>query len=367
MIAKRAARRVDWNDGLVDEIVEWGEDSLVNTTQLLQLYRRTPPEYQDSPYKKSGYIEHKVYSWSDSKESYQNKAGRERTLLWWNNRTATKVIVLSLLTELSIDDIRHRRTKIFRYLNEHGIEAYVIVEITRARPKTGKPTRRVNFHILTDDLRSKKELRALFNEACERSSLNNGRGNRLVKNKDFRIIYKEDIKGFGFDYYLKYGEKHKNEAVLFEKHKGLQKIYRIGKWNKDENNTKKKIENMRKEIKACMKMKEAKIATFRKDTIKTTLHVYVDDNGCHRKIFIYEGIEKRPRKCTGLKSGLRRVYEVSPERLTKTSSSETDDDTTAKNAVWDNDDSWDDDEWETEPKSKTKKLVFSLFNGQPNN
>jgi len=291
MIAQRAVHRPVWADGIFDEIVEWGVEALVNTTQLLQLYQRKPPEYQDKPYKKSGYAKHKVYSWTDSKESYQNRAKNERTLLWWNERKATKAIVVSLLTELSIDDIRHRRTKIFRYLNEHGIEAYVIVELTRKRPRTGKPTKRVHFHILTDDPRNENELRDLFNEACERSNLVKGRGNRLVRDKDFRIIYKEDSKGLGFDYYLKYGEKHKNKAVLFEKHRGLQKIYRIGKWNKNEKNEKKKIYQMRKEIKTCMKVKEKKIATFEKDTVKTTLHTYVDDNGYHRRIFIYEGIE----------------------------------------------------------------------------
>ena len=296
MIRERAVQRAVWADGFIDEIVEWEEGALVNTTQLLQLYRRKPPEFQDRPYKKSGYVEHPVRSWSDSKESYQNRAKSERTLLWWNDRKATKVIVLSLLTISSIEDIRQRRTKIFRYLNEHGIEAYVVVEITRTRPRTGKPTRRVHFHILTDDPRSENELRALFNEACERSSLFRGRGNKFVKDKDFRITYEEDSKGFGFDYYLKYGEKHKDKAVLFEKHRGLQKIYRIGKWNKNENNEKKKIEQMQKEIKVCMKVKEKKIAAFKEGTVKTTLHTYVDDNDCRCRIFIYEGIEASTEK-----------------------------------------------------------------------
>jgi len=175
--ALRAEQRAMWANGFYEAIDEAEEGALFNTTQLQQLVQIKPPE-------KSGYTKHKVFSWKDSKEGFQNKAKSERTLLWWNKRQVTKVIVLhflkKLLVDMSLDDFKKYRTKIFRYLCEHGIEAYVIVEATRERPKTGKWTGRVHFHILTDDERSEKELRALFNEACERSSLFRGRGHRLV-------------------------------------------------------------------------------------------------------------------------------------------------------------------------------------------
>ena len=238
--------------GLRKESGGEGEGSVVNTTKLQQLVQFNPPET-------SGYTKHKVYSWKDSKESYQNKAKSVRTLLWWNKRIATKAIVIHFLKPLlleSLDDFKERRTKIFRYLCEHGIEAFAIIEPTRMKAKIGKVAYKVHFHILTDDPRSKKELRALFNEACERSSLFWGSGNRLVRGKDFRVDCKEDPNGFGVEYYLKYGAKWKHRALQFHKEVRLHKTYTIGKWFKDENDEKKKIADMRKEIKAYMKAKE---------------------------------------------------------------------------------------------------------------
>ena len=113
----------------------------------------------------------------------------------------------------------------------------------------------MHYHILTDDPRSEKELRKCFNEACERCSLSKGLGNKLGKGKDFRVDYNERPEGYDYDYYLKYGEKYKDDVVLFIKGTRLQKFYQIGKWYKDENNQKKKKSQMRKEIREYMKKK----------------------------------------------------------------------------------------------------------------
>jgi len=77
-----------------------------------------------------------------------------------------------------------------------------------------------------------------------------------LRGKDFRVDYAEDPNGFGVDYFLKYGEKHKDTVVMFAKGFRLQKTYAIGKWFKDENGEKRKKSQMRKEIRACMQENE---------------------------------------------------------------------------------------------------------------
>ena len=128
--AKKAALRILF---LGDENEDMGERPLINNTEKQQQL------YQENPKEKSTYNKHKSFSPTDSRESYQNKAKSERTLLWWNKRIATKGIVLHYLTVLSDAEIKQRWAKISRYLRERGVEAFACLELTKTRPKTGKP------------------------------------------------------------------------------------------------------------------------------------------------------------------------------------------------------------------------------------
>jgi len=157
-------------------------------------------------------------SFTDSLESYQNGASKEARILCRNGREPTKEIVLNLLTILSAQDIKALRTKIFRYLKEHGLEAVASIELTR--DSDGKPNNRVHFHILTDDLRSQRALRRLFNTACLSSGLTR---------EAFRIGYRKLWNGERyFNYFAKF--RYSREVILFKKGLRIQKFYVIGQW-----------------------------------------------------------------------------------------------------------------------------------------
>ena len=178
------------------------------------------PLYQDKPRVKSTYTQRKNRSMTDSLESNQNGATKKSLLLRLNNRLPTIAITLHFLKVFSIQEIKFYRTKIFRYLKEHGIEAVVSIELTK--DVYGHPNNTVHFHILTDDQRSQKELRKLFNDACER------RG--LIRGQDFRIDYK---KLYDPDWYFDYFTKRNCRGItLFQTGTGLYKFYQIGKWFK---------------------------------------------------------------------------------------------------------------------------------------
>lgn len=251
IVAQRAEHRANWEDGFGEGCGAEDEASVILNTQSLQLRQRNPKRC-------STYRVQRVVSATDSMESYQHRVKSERTLLWWNHREPTVEVVIHFLKVLQIEEIRKRWAKISRYLREHGIEAFAVVEPTRCRLVAGLPYDRVHFHILTDDSRGENELRKLFNEACERSGMCRGRGNRLVRCEDFRVDYKENPASICFDYYLKYGEKYKDRAVLFVKGLRLQKFYTIGKWFKDENNAKKSKKKMRLEVRLFYERKESK-------------------------------------------------------------------------------------------------------------
>jgi len=99
-------------------------------------------------------------------------------ILRQNNRIPTQVIVLGFLQEYSLDDIRTNYAEIRKDLYAHGIEAVVSIELSRDDKR--KPNNRVHFHFLTDDPRTKDELKVLFNMACQRAG--------LVRGQDFRIL-----------------------------------------------------------------------------------------------------------------------------------------------------------------------------------
>ena len=175
--------------------------------------------YKDKPRGKSTYTRHKNREFTDSLEAYQYGAEKETEILQRNGRVPTVEIVWHLLTVLPPRDIKALKTKVFRYLKDHGIEGVVNIELTCG--VDGKPNNTVHFHILTDDSRSETELRRLLNRACEL------RG--LVRGEDFRIDFRRLYDGYRyFKYFTKFEYKHK--VILFQKYTGLHKFYRIGKW-----------------------------------------------------------------------------------------------------------------------------------------
>ena len=180
-----------------------------------------PKLYNPDPRATSTFTLYTNWSFRDSLGSYQNGAWKERSILRHNHRIPTFEVVWHLTKVFSAKEISAYRTKTFRYLKEHGIEAVANIELTRG--EDGEPNDKTHFHILSDDTRSEDEIRKLFNTACLRSGLNR---------KDFRIDYRELYDGYAyFDYFVKYGKRFSNKVILFQKGiKGLDKFYRIGNW-----------------------------------------------------------------------------------------------------------------------------------------
>ena len=160
-------------------------------------------------------------SFTDSLESYQNKARKELAIIRKNGRLPSIEIVWHLLRVFSAEEIKALRMKVFRCLKKSGVEAIVNIESTR--DKYGDPNNAVHFHILTDDPRSIEELRGLLERICKR--------NGLVKEEDYRITCCELYDPYRYiDYFTKAG--HPEKVILFQKGMRMQKFYGIGKWFK---------------------------------------------------------------------------------------------------------------------------------------
>lgn len=182
--------------------------------------------YRDNPFRSCTYTRHKNRSFTDCRESYQHGASKETLILRWNNRIPTQEFVLHFKTVFSAEEIREYRTQIFRVLKDNGLEAVASIELTLG--KDGKPNNTIHFHVITDDIRHKKELRQLLEMACERQG--------LINKKDFCITYESLDNGYWrFSYFTKLGEKYFDEVILFqpgllESGRTLQKFYQIGNW-----------------------------------------------------------------------------------------------------------------------------------------
>jgi hypothetical protein len=180
------------------------------------------PLYQVNPRVRSTFSLHsriKNRSFTDSLQSYQFGAGKEAIILRKNGRIPTREIVLHFLKVLPARAIISLRTRIFRYLQRHGLEGVACIELTRGADRL--PNNTVHFHILTDDPRSQKELRLLFNIACSRAG--------LVRGEDYRIDSRPLPNGeWYFAYFTKFG--YSSEVILFCKGTGLVKFYQIGQW-----------------------------------------------------------------------------------------------------------------------------------------
>ena len=263
MIKQREAQRKAMTRRKADYVTGFGDENTGSDGTPVGINIRLQPLYQDKPHVNSTYVHYPNRSFTDSLESYQYGAEKEVLILQRNKRPPTQAVVMNFLKELSVADIAAYRNKIFRILRKAGIEAVVSIELTRTRPKTGKPNNRVHFHFATDDKgsgkRSNEELRNLFKKACRDSGLGN---------KEFRIVCETKNEGdWYFHYFTKYDsvskEKYKNDGgyrnkenngdwkkvLLFRQGLRLNKFYQIGKWFK------KSKAQLWKEIQSMMRAK----------------------------------------------------------------------------------------------------------------
>ena len=205
--------------------------------------------FQDDPYITCTYTRHINRSFTDCLESYQYGAWKEVVILRRNKRIPTKEIVLHLFNVYTKAGLMALRKKIFRILTDSGIVAVVCIELTR--DENGEPNNTVHFHFLLDGQQREKELREIFNKACER--------NGLVRGEDFRVDYRlldarEKHRERYFEYFAKYDRYYtggKGDPVvdreslrrkgwnwktvlLFQRgtreDRAIQKFYEVGKW-----------------------------------------------------------------------------------------------------------------------------------------
>jgi len=216
-IREKLARKTTWKTRVnwksCGENTAPEEPTVLNVIKTQQNLFQENPDLYSPPYKKI----YKIRSPTHSLESRQNYAKKQLEILLQNGRIPTMEIIIHFVQEYEAEEIKTLRPKMFRYLKEHGIEAITNIEGTK--DGQGRNTGRVHLHILTDDPRSKKELRALFNTACRRQ--------RLVRGTDFLIQCRKltDGKKY-FAYFVKFG----HEDALFHKGLRIKKFPWIGKW-----------------------------------------------------------------------------------------------------------------------------------------
>ena len=113
-------------------------------------------------------------SWTNSFSSYKKKARKEYNLLLMNPRRIEHEIVINYWEEFYIQDIIDQFKRIKQYLQEQGIVAYSVAEISRDSSKT-RPVNRIHYHfIVTSDapgILSENLLREVFKGACRHAGL----------------------------------------------------------------------------------------------------------------------------------------------------------------------------------------------------
>ena len=115
-------------------------------------------------------------------EAYQSFAKRESAILRRNGRIPKHRLTLEFWQEYSPNDITSLRTKIFRYLKEHGIEAIARIGLSwRWNQRNRYSNKFVHFHVITDLRWYAKDLQIHFHRACQEQG--------LVLCKDYWIDY----------------------------------------------------------------------------------------------------------------------------------------------------------------------------------
>ena len=181
-------------------------------------------------------------------ETYQHAAKREYELLLANYRQANHLITVKYFRKFTNLQIIPLWSKLKTLLQQQGITAYVVIEITTRRhifPDGGYrdyPIKKIHYHFLIDSELSEPQLRVIFNRAC----LDAG----LAKDA-FEVQYEviPDRKTFKhkIEYVLKFG-KFAKQAILFKRYTGINKIDMINAWFINADGTRVNKEKMWKEL-----------------------------------------------------------------------------------------------------------------------
>ena len=201
---------------------------------LYQYPARRHNTYEEIPFRQD---------WTDSLETYQNAARRQYELLKENPRTAENMIspdnpvhliTLKYFHEYNNLEVIALWKKIRPILTAQGIIAYGVVEITTRRHYVSDkkyydyPINQIHYHFLVANDLSESELRNIFNNACLEAGLKNKKPNR-----EFEVQYDAITNRKEFlrkcMYILKY-DRYKHEAILFQRHTGINKIFAINGW-----------------------------------------------------------------------------------------------------------------------------------------
>lgn len=169
-------------------------------------------------------------SWTDSRATYQNAAKKQYELLLSNHRRANFCVGINYFKEFFIKDILDKFKLIKEHLRKRKVIAFSVVEITKDKWK--KPANRIHYHFLVHGDYSIRRLQAIFNGACQHAGLKPETDCRVSKP---RIIPDEKTFKSCVKYILKYGDKYKDDVILFRPKTGINKIDRIGPWFIDSN------------------------------------------------------------------------------------------------------------------------------------
>ena len=193
-------------------------------------------------------------NWTYCMETYQHAAKREYELLLANYRQANHLVTVKYFRKFTNLQIILLWSKLKTLLQQQGIIAYVVVEITTRRhifPDGGYrdyPIKKIHYHFLIDSDLSEPQLRVIFNRACLDAGL---------VHEAFEVHYEviPDRKTFKhkIEYVLKFG-KFAEQAILFKPKTGIDKIdtieadYVTGAWFIKADGTRANKDKMWKEL-----------------------------------------------------------------------------------------------------------------------
>jgi hypothetical protein len=190
---------------------------------MVQIVQRNPKRYSNFHY---AHPLVKDRSPTNSLESFNNLADKEKQILQRNHRVPKYEFVIHFCEVLDVQELKKKRDKVFGYLRKVGLKAVICIEPTV--DGFGNPTDTVHFHGLTDDERGEDFLRELCRTACLAAGLQDKKISGAAKNEfdvECRSLY--DGKKY-FDYFTKHDREEK--VNLFISGSRIQRFYFIGDW-----------------------------------------------------------------------------------------------------------------------------------------
>jgi hypothetical protein len=163
---------------------------------------------------------------TNSLESFNNLANKEKQILQRNYREAKYEFVIHFCKVLDVPELKEKRDKVFGYLRKVGLNAALSIEPTT--DGFDNPTDTVHFHGLTDDERGVDFLRELCRTACLAAGLQDKAVSGAPKN-EFDIECRPLDDGYEYlDYFTKY--EMEDKVYLFIRGSRIQRFYCIGDW-----------------------------------------------------------------------------------------------------------------------------------------